>query len=232
MDKLTQDSTMPLEQHLQDVTAAIAAATEKEVVEKGGAAPAAASASSKEDPLVDAIITSPIKVASMFMALRDGLAGGTTPAPVAKSQFMLGGGQEAAKPAPIPLVPRSYSEKKDDLSRARKASGKKKPGDGNITVSERATLAGNSLTGTVTSDKKTVAIKGANVAQAARQMGLGGLVDELNLTLQQLQGDNRYEKNTKRLEEDARKGSAPAKKLKAQRAPEMPTAPSGEARSA
>ncbi len=224
MEKLESGAStpLPLEQHLEKVETAIAAAMDDP---KG---PAAAAAGGKgEDAFIDAILTSPIQSASMFVSVADQLGGSDNPLMGGKkrnkqSHFLGESGYSGQKPTPTPLIPLSYAEKKQAAKRANRAAAqvnKKGPGAArgtSVFASERLALASMSLTGDSMTGQKRRPMKGAKVDIAmAQAMGLTGLVKELNFTLKTMKGVNRYDGNSgaHRLQQDLREGKASAENL-------------------
>ncbi len=214
-NNLTSESTMMPEQAVQELNGAMAAGVEKAVAEGGGgkAGPkAGAGGGAKEDPFVDAFITSPISGLNILMAIRDGVTGGASAAKNKVESGFTHLGQNVKAHLPKPLVPMGYGEKTAALKRGLKAAGKSTAKAGG-NIFERVQIAGQSLTGRVSGSKDAIAIKGANVAQAAKALGLGSFVAALDNALHQRDGLNRYDNNSKRLKEDLRQRRTPAKIL-------------------
>ncbi len=223
MEKLESDAStpLPLEQHLEKVETAIAAAMDDP---KGSVA-----AGGKEDGFTDAVLTSPIQSASIFVSIADQMSGGGDPLLGSKKghkqSHFLGGSaySQQDKPTPTPLIPMSYAEKKQAAKRANRAAAqanKKGPGAKgrgvSVFASERLALASMSLTGESMTGQKKRPMKGAKVDIAmAQAMGLTGLVKELNVTLNTMKGVNRYDGNsgTHRLRQDLREGKKSAETL-------------------
>ncbi|MDE2336631.1 MAG: hypothetical protein KGL10_04910 [Alphaproteobacteria bacterium] len=236
VERLQADAStpLPLEQHLQKVETALAEAMENpgsapssSGAAAGGAAAGAAASGGGEDPMTDALITTPVTGAgSMFISVYDQmnssngnpLAGGSKN--TNNSHFIGGSGySEQRKPTPTPLIPMTYAEKKMAVKRTGRAAVKSAQGGvrssssrgASVFASERLALASMSLTGGSLTDKKKTPMKGAKVNLAVAQaMGFGSLVQELNVTLREMQGLNRYDKDPKRLELDLREGKASA----------------------
>jgi hypothetical protein len=237
VEKLQAGSEKQPEAHLNDVNGAIAAAKKENPAAAALAGPdggGGGGASKTEDPVIDGLITAPIKVLSVATALADGLAGGGNSGQsgpknqtsniggVAGSQFVGGGTR-----APTPLVPLTYREMVEAAKRARRLAAKLKDKgkDGakhlGSSVFGRVETAGLSLTGGSLSDSEKadgqkrngVPIKGIAVtaAAAAGVAIITKLYKERATTLNVMDGDKRYNNNPLLLVEDIKKGSQRAK---------------------
>lgn len=229
MERLQQDSTMSLEQHRQEVAQALSAATDS-LAQKQPEAKAAAPVA-EENPFVKEGGLSLVggQPLSVFVSIGDDLLGNRAPRGSANSLFV-GGGQKPgqanslfvggnpqgkAARASVPIMPMGYAEKKEAARRAAKgdplfpASRQPRPG---ADLGDKATLAGLSLTGASLTGQKPAPVKGAAVTeQMARTLGLGWLMDEMQITDKAIR--NPYEKSPKRLIDDLIKGKDLAEKF-------------------
>ena len=179
-----------------------------------GAAPGA-TVGNTPDAMVDAVITAvaaPVKVASLFVAIADGVSGSPSQKKSSGSRFV-GDAPQKQRPEPTPLVPRSYSEKVAVVKQTAKGAGKRLR-DGNVFTSAR--LAGMSLTGADSgggsSNKTGSPIKGLKIAATATKK-LTDLTKDLAATLHARDGVNRYDGSSKRLGADLKKGSPLAQEV-------------------
>jgi len=191
MEKLQQDSTIPLADHQQKVLGALAETAKT---------PQAPGVAADNNPLSPAKPTAAAIGGSLFSATMQTHAEQTaagkhnaSSARTKQNSLFLGGGSGKALAVAgkrVALVPMSYAEKKmaakDDLS-------------------ARSRISGMSLTGTTSSGGKAVPIKGAAVTPAmSKTLGMGWLLQELSIVTSALQ--NPYKSGTKRLMTDLSKG--------------------------
>jgi len=238
VEKLQAGSEKQPEAHLNDVNGAIAAAKKENPAAAALAGPdggGSGGSSRTEDPVIDGLITAPVKALSVATALADGLTGGGNSGQsgqknqtsniggVAGSQFVGGSTR-----APTPLVPMGYREMVEAAKRARRLAAKLKDKgkDGvkhlSSNVFGRVETAGLSLSGGSLSEssggadgqkRNGVPIKGlvVSAAAAAGVAIITKLYKERATTLNVMDGDNRYRNNPLLLAEDMKKGSQRAK---------------------
>ena len=217
MERIQRDSEKQVPQHLQEVTAAIAAVQEQQPGGKAGGA------SSTENPIFNdgasAALGAPA-AASIFLDLHGDLARGKNGKPSAekkeeKSQFVIKTSPKAQ--ARSSYLPPTYMQMRagaGGLTQHQVARG--------VAVNVQDLREGTgrscmSLTGTTPSGgKAAVPIRGATVTpEMARGVGVGWLADELNTTLRVR--DNPYENAPRRLEDDLRRGVDAAENLVSRR---------------
>jgi hypothetical protein len=186
--------------------------------------------SNDADPVVDGIVTAPVKALAAVTALIDGVEGGNKGqknSATGGSHYVGGIAGHGQSRAPTPLVPMGYREMVEAAKRARKLAAKlKDKGKDAIqnagrNVLGRANTAGLSLTGGSLADssegpdgqKKGIQIKGLKVTEAAAKgvAILTKLYKERALALQKMGGVARYDDNPDLLNDDLRKNSQRAK---------------------
>jgi hypothetical protein len=194
MEKLQQDSAMPLEQHKQDVLGALAA-------EKEGDQPGPAP---DNNPLATELMSKAIggSIFAAAVAVRNDLASGPGGNANKKpnSMFVGGGSPSKADHVRTSLVPMSYSEKKEA---AKKTAPGKSARDADIVA--RSGVSRMSLTGSSMSGGKPLPIKGASVTdKIARMLKVTELKQELTVVNRAIQEP--YSPGSKRLLNDLGKG--------------------------
>lgn len=191
VERLQVDSTLNLEQHRKEVSQALAAASDS-AAEK-------ARPDTSENPFLNETITAALggKAFSIFMVAQDEMR--NTPG----NSLFVGGAAAAGKVTrrPTPIMPLSYSDKKMAARREQAMPAARK---GDIVAHSR--IAGMSLTGRSTTDKKQVPIKGVlNITPGmAAGLGVSWLLDELRITDRAMQ--NPYDRAPKRLLQELEQG--------------------------